>query len=49
VTPVTKGEIMKYCTTQFQIPITRSLVNSFVLRHSGDVIQTRSPPQEERR
>jgi transposase len=26
-TPVTKGEIREYCTTQFQIPITRGWVN----------------------
>jgi hypothetical protein len=48
-TPVTKGEIREYCTTQFQIPIIRGCVNSFVLRHFGDVIQTRSTPQEEQR
>jgi hypothetical protein len=48
-TPVTKGEIKEYFTTRFQIPITRGWVNSFVLRHSGEGIQTRSTSQDEQR
>jgi hypothetical protein len=45
--PVVKGEIMLYCTTQFQISITRGWVNSVVLRHSGEVIQTKGTTQGE--
>jgi hypothetical protein len=48
-TPVTKGETRDYCTTQFQIPITRGWVNSFVLRHFDDLIQTTSTQQEKQR
>jgi hypothetical protein len=48
-TPVTKIEIMDHCTTEFKIKFTRGWVYSFVLRHSDDVIQTESVPQEEQR
>jgi hypothetical protein len=48
-TPVTRGQIMDSCTLQFKIKFTRSLGNSFALRHSRDVIQTESAPQEEQR
>jgi hypothetical protein len=48
-TPVTKEEISDYCITQFQIPITRGWVNSFLRRHSSDDIQTKSTAQEEQR
>jgi hypothetical protein len=48
-TRVMRGEIMNYCTSQFKIKSTRGLVNSSVLRHSDDVIQTQSRPEEERR
>jgi hypothetical protein len=33
---VTKTEIIDYCTPQFQLPITRGGVNSFVLRHADE-------------
>jgi hypothetical protein len=48
-TPMTKKEITDYCTSQFQISITRDWVNSFVLRHSGEVILTQSVTQEDQR
>jgi hypothetical protein len=44
-TPITRGEIMDYSTSQFKIKSTRGWVNSFVLRHSDEVIQ-KSGPQE---
>jgi hypothetical protein len=40
-TPVTNGEIMDYCTTHIEIQVTRGWVNSFVLRHSGEVINAK--------
>jgi hypothetical protein len=48
-TPITKTEIMDHCTAEFKIKFTRGWVNSFVLRHSDDVIQTKSAPQEDQR
>jgi hypothetical protein len=48
-TPLTRGEVMDYCMSQFNIKSTRGLVNSFVLRHSGNVIQTNSGAQEGQR
>jgi hypothetical protein len=48
-TPLTKEEIKNYCTTQFRISMTRGWLNSFVLRHSGDVVQTTSTQQEAQR
>jgi hypothetical protein len=48
-TPITKTGIMDHCTAEFKIKFTRRLVNSFVLRHLDDVIQTQSAPQEEQR
>jgi hypothetical protein len=40
---------MDHCTAEFKIKFTRGWVNSFVLRHLDDVIQTKSAPQEEQR
>jgi hypothetical protein len=37
---------MDYYATQFWIKLTRAGTNSSVLRHSGEVIQTRSTPKE---
>jgi hypothetical protein len=48
-TPVTRGEITDYCTFQFKIKYTRGLVNSFVLPHSDEVIETTSGAQEGQR
>jgi hypothetical protein len=47
--PLTKGEIKDYCISQFQVPITRSWANSFVLRRADGIVQTKSSPQEEQR
>jgi hypothetical protein len=41
-----RGDIMDYCASQFKIKSSRGLVNSFVLQHSDDVIQTTSGAQE---
>jgi hypothetical protein len=41
VTPVTKIEIRDYCISQVRTPITRGLVNSFILRHRGDVMHAK--------
>jgi hypothetical protein len=46
-TPVRKTEIMDHYTAKFKIKSTRGCVNSFVLQHLGDVIQTKSAPQDE--
>jgi hypothetical protein len=46
---VTRKEIKDYCTSQFQVPITRGWVTSFVLRYPNEVIQAKSSPQEEQR
>jgi hypothetical protein len=48
-TPVTRGEGMCYCTSQFKIKSTRGLVNSLGLRHSDEGIQTKSGAQEKQR
>jgi hypothetical protein len=40
---------MDCCTSQFKIKSTRGWVNSFVVRPSDEVIQTRNCPQEEER
>jgi hypothetical protein len=48
-TPITKREIRYYCMIQFRTPIIRGWVNSFILRHSVEVMQTRSAAQEEQR
>jgi transposase len=46
-TPVSTTEIKDYCTGQLKVPITRSWVNSFVLRHPEKNIKTKSVPQEQ--
>jgi hypothetical protein len=48
-TPVTRQQIKHYDTSQFQTPITRSLVNLFVLRHLDNIIDTKSVTQENER
>jgi hypothetical protein len=48
-TPVTKGEIRDYCRIKFQSRIARGWVNSFVLHHSSEIIQTTSTAQKEQR
>jgi hypothetical protein len=40
---------MDYCTSQFKIKSIREWVNSFILRHSDEVIQTTSGAQEGQR
>jgi hypothetical protein len=47
--PVTRQEIKDYCTSQFQVPIARGWVNSFVLRDTDEIIQAKSSRQEEQR
>jgi predicted glycoside hydrolase/deacetylase ChbG (UPF0249 family) len=49
MTPVTKQEIKHSCTSQFQTPIIRGWVNSFVLCYAGDIIRMKSARQEEQR
>jgi hypothetical protein len=44
--PVTRGEIMDYYAPQFKIKSTRGWVNSFVLTHWDEVIQTKRGAQE---
>jgi hypothetical protein len=46
-TRVTKTEMMNDCMRQFQLPITRSFVNSFVLPHADQMIQRQSVHREE--
>jgi hypothetical protein len=41
-TPFPKAEIKDYCISQFQIPNILGWINSFVLRHADDIIQTKS-------
>jgi hypothetical protein len=48
-TPITRGEILDYCTSQFKIKFTRGRVNSFLLPHSHEVLQTKSVAQEGQR
>jgi hypothetical protein len=48
-TPVRKTEINDYCTIQLKVPITRDWANSFVLRHSDQIFNTKSTPQEQQR
>jgi hypothetical protein len=48
-TPVTREEIMDYCTAQFKIEFTQGCVNSFGLQYSHDIIPTKSAPQEQQR
>jgi hypothetical protein len=48
-TPITRGEIMDYCTSQFKVKSIRGLVNPFVLRHSDGLIQTKTGSQEGQR
>jgi hypothetical protein len=45
-TPVTRVEIMDYCAAQFKIKFTRGCVNSFVLRHSGELLQIKVPDKK---
>jgi hypothetical protein len=46
---VGKTEIKDYSTTQLKVPITRGLVNSFVLRHSDQFFKTKRTAQEQQR
>jgi hypothetical protein len=46
-TPVSKMEIKNHCTGQLKVPITHGWVNSFVLRHPDEIIETKSVPQEQ--
>jgi ribosomal protein L11 methylase PrmA len=48
-TAVSKTEINDYCMRQFKASIIRGLVNSFILRHPGDIVQTKSVLQEQQR
>jgi hypothetical protein len=44
--PVTRGEIMDYCVIHCKIKLTRGWVNSYILRHSGDVVKMKNTSQE---
>jgi hypothetical protein len=46
---VTRKEIKNYCTSQFQVPITRGWVHSFILHDPDQIIEAKSPPKEEQR
>jgi hypothetical protein len=48
-TPVTRKEIKDYRTSQFQVPMTRGSVKSFVLRSLDENIQEKGSLQEEQR
>jgi hypothetical protein len=48
-TSLTREEILGYCRSQFKIKSTRRWINSFVLRHSDELIETMSCPQEGQR
>jgi hypothetical protein len=45
--PVTRKEMKDHCMSQFQVPITRGRVNSFVLGSPDEIIQAKSSRQEE--
>jgi transposase len=47
--PVTRTEIRHHCETEFTVPAGRGWVDSFILRHRGDLIEKKSNPQEESR
>jgi hypothetical protein len=47
--PVTRTEIRHYCIAKCEIPATRGWVDSFLLRHQNELIETKSLPQEEPR
>jgi hypothetical protein len=40
-TPISKKEIKDYCTSQFKASVIRGRVNSFILRHLDEIIQTK--------
>jgi hypothetical protein len=48
-TPVGKTEIKDSCTIQSKVPITLGWDNSFVLRHSDQIFNTKSTPPEQQR
>jgi hypothetical protein len=48
-TSVSKKEIKDYCTSQFKASITRGWVNSFILHHPDEIIQTKIVRQEQHR
>jgi hypothetical protein len=45
-TPVTRTEIMNYSTSQFKIKFTREWINSFLPRHSDEVIHKQMAHEE---
>jgi hypothetical protein len=46
-TPLGKTEIKDDCTAQLKVLITRGWVNSFVGRHSDQILNRKSTPQEQ--
>jgi hypothetical protein len=44
--PTTRIDIRHYCVNKFGKCITRGWVDSFILRHSGELFETKSIPQE---
>jgi hypothetical protein len=46
---VTRTEIMNYCREVCKIAVTRGWVDSFISRHSAELIEKKSSPQEEPR
>jgi hypothetical protein len=47
--PVTRTEIRHDRETKYTVPITHGWVESFILRHQSELIETKSKPQEEPR
>jgi hypothetical protein len=48
-TPLTSKETKDYRTSQFQVPITRGWINSFILHHRDEIIRVTGSLQEEHR
>jgi hypothetical protein len=46
---VTRADIKNYCREVCEIEVTRGWVDSFISRHSAELIEKRSSPQEEPR
>jgi hypothetical protein len=47
--PVKRTNICHYCEVKYSHPVSRGWVNSFVLQHAEDLIETKSLAQEETR
>jgi transposase len=48
-TPVTRTELRHYCTAKFDILVTRGWVDSVILRHESELVETKSTRSEELR